>query len=446
MFSTTQRLSRNLVARIAALGLAAAIAGCGTGTAEDEDGSIVGGGGSPTPTPVDNQAPDIAILSPDNDGRAETSQSTIAVTGRATDDGEVSELSWNSNRGGSGTIAVSENWRSPDITLFEGSNIITVTAEDMAGNRASDSITIVRQVTPEPDDALAMVSFDPTLSNAAMLEGNTVARQQAYLFFEPSAQWDSRGVSRVEFSCCRAITGTAEPHRPVITVSAAPWVLPVNLSEFQAGTRRELYIDVFFADGTQGFQSVEFNLANSAGGSNGRPVITGSAPGQVTVGEVYSFIPTATDPDGDMLTFSVLSLPRWASFDPASGQVSGTPGPNDVGRYPNVRIAVTDGIDTAFLPGFTIDVEAIAPRAVTLNWTPPTVREDGSPLNGLSGYRVYYGTSPGVYPNNRDINDGSVSSYVLDNLAPDVYYIAITSIDLDGLESALSNEAVKDAS
>ena len=97
------------------------------------------------------------------------------------------------------------------------------------------------------------------------------------------------------------------------------------------------------------------------------------------------------------------------------------------------------------LPRFDVQVDAVALRSVTLNWTPPTRREDGSPLNGLSGYRVYYGQVSGVYPNRRSVNDGAISSFTLDSLQPGTWYVAITSIDNNGLESALSNEVAKQA-
>ena len=54
--------------------------------------------------------------------------------------------------------------------------------------------------------------------------------------------------------------------------------------------------------------------------SNAPPVISGSPPTTVTVGQIYSFTPTATDPDGNPLTFVVANLPSWAHFNPANRQ------------------------------------------------------------------------------------------------------------------------------
>ena len=60
--------------------------------------------------------------------------------------------------------------------------------------------------------------------------------------------------------------------------------------------------------------------------SNTAPTISGNPATSVVEGENYSFSPIATDVDGDNLTFNVANLPAWASFDTASGTISGTPG------------------------------------------------------------------------------------------------------------------------
>ena len=49
---------------------------------------------------------------------------------------------------------------------------------------------------------------------------------------------------------------------------------------------------------------------NAAEGTvNSPPLIAGTPATQITVGTAYSFTPTASDPDGDTLTFSAEGLP-----------------------------------------------------------------------------------------------------------------------------------------
>ncbi len=66
---------------------------------------------------------------------------------------------------------------------------------------------------------------------------------------------------------------------------------------------------------------------------NQPPVISGSAPSSVAEGQAYSFTPTASDPDGQSLSFSIAGKPAWASFNTANGQLSGTPGAGSAGSY-----------------------------------------------------------------------------------------------------------------
>ena len=55
---------------------------------------------------------------------------------------------------------------------------------------------------------------------------------------------------------------------------------------------------------------------------NAAPVIQGTAAPAVTVGQDYSFQPTAHDADQDKLTFTIANKPAWASFDADTGKLS----------------------------------------------------------------------------------------------------------------------------
>jgi hypothetical protein len=54
---------------------------------------------------------------------------------------------------------------------------------------------------------------------------------------------------------------------------------------------------------------------------------------QVRAGQNLSFTISATDPDGDPITYIAVSLPPGASFNSGTGLFSWTPGVNDVGEY-----------------------------------------------------------------------------------------------------------------
>ena len=115
----------------------------------------------------------------------------------------------------------------------------------------------------------------------------------------------------------------------------------------------------------------------------------------------------------------------------------------DVGDYNDIRISVSDGDASARLTPFSITVSQTALGSVSLSWSPPTQNTDGTALTNLAGYVLYYGQSSGNYNKTVPIDNPSISTYVIDNLVPDTYYIVATAVNTAGVESDYSGEAVK---
>ncbi len=97
---------------------------------------------------------------------------------------------------------------------------------------------------------------------------------------------------------------------------------------------------------------------------NYAPVISGIPSTKVLQDTFYIFTPTATDADGDILTFSIVNKPSWAVFDTANGTLSGIPGNNDVGVTKGIIISVSDGLETVSLPAFDITVANVNDKPV----------------------------------------------------------------------------------
>ncbi len=184
-------------------------------------------------------------------------------------------------------------------------------------------------------------------------------------------------------------------------------------------------------DGTSG-------NGGGAPSTNQAPTISGSPPTALVVGQAYDFRPTASDPDGDALTFSIQNRPAWATFSSATGRLNGTPGAGDVGTFSNVRISVSDGRAQASLNAFSIAVNQIANGTVTLSWNPPTTNADGTPIVDLAGYRIYYGLSSGALSQVISIGSAGLTRYVVENLSPATWYFAMTSLNSAGVESTRS--------
>ena len=179
------------------------------------------------------------------------------------------------------------------------------------------------------------------------------------------------------------------------------------------------------------------------GSSNHAPTISGTAPAAVNASTAYNFMPTAADADGDPLAFSIQNKPGWATFNTSTGRLSGTPAPADVGTYSNIAISVSDGKASTSLSAFAVAVTAVSNGRATLSWTAPTENTDGSTLANLAGYRIRYGTSAGALTSTIVIDNASVTTYVVENLAPARWYFAITAVNSVGAESNYSNVADK---
>lgn len=114
------------------------------------------------------------------------------------------------------------------------------------------------------------------------------------------------------------------------------------------------------------------------------------------------------------------------------------------------HVSYADPIDVSPVDAGSADVNPIdaspsdsASGVATLSWTPPTTNLDGSVLANLAGYRIYYGTKPGDYPNVITIKGSGLSAYVIENLQPNTYYFAMTAYNTSGSESPYSNTASK---
>lgn len=152
---------------------------------------------------------------------------------------------------------------------------------------------------------------------------------------------------------------------------------------------------------------------------------------------MYSFQPAASDANGDSLTFAVANLPAWASFDTATGKLSGTPTASDIGKSEGIVVSVTDSKSAAVaLAAFGVDVQQVGSAALTLSWDMP--QESA----GVSAYRIHFGTRSKSYTNVVTIENPTLTTYVMDGLAAGSHYIAMTSVDGQGNESAYSEEIV----
>jgi Putative Ig domain len=138
--------------------------------------------------------------------------------------------------------------------------------------------------------------------------------------------------------------------------------------------------------------------SSTAGGAgNLPPIISGSPPTSLTAGTAYSFTPQAADPDGDILTFSAVNLPRWATVNKATGAMTGTPAEADVGMTGMITIEVSDSRSITELPAFRIQVSSAVSAPPPAANLAPTIT--GTPATAATVGQAYTFTPVGDDPN-----------------------------------------------
>lgn len=155
-----------------------------------------------------------------------------------------------------------------------------------------------------------------------------------------------------------------------------------------------------------------------------------------------AFDVTASDAEGDAVTFGVSGLPVGATFDTNTGHFDWTPGGSDGGAYP-VTFSATDGLAS--------DSEAITITIAAGN--DPPVANPGGPYQGATGQPVSFNGSGSSDPNGDnlsyawDFGDGQSGSGATPThtyAIAGAYLVTLTVTD-DGVPS-LSNTATTSAS
>lgn len=173
----------------------------------------------------------------------------------------------------------------------------------------------------------------------------------------------------------------------------------------------------------------------TTGTTNSAPTISGAPPTVAKTTLTYTFRPTATDANGDKLTFTIAGKPDWATFDTNTGTLTGTPADGITGTYSNIQIKVSDGKAEAALPTFSITVSPPVIGSATLSWAPPATNEDGSALTDLSGYVIRYGKTAGVLDQKIQLNSAGITTVVVENLVEGTWYFTMSSVNASGVES-----------
>ncbi len=225
-----------------------------------------------------------------------------------------------------------------------------------------------------------------------------------------------------------------------LTFSATTGKLSGTPTAANVGTSSRMTITV--TDGTLSASLPAFTIQVNAA-TNLPPIITGTPLATATVGTAYSWKPTASDPEGATLTFSIANKPSWLTLNTTNGTLSGTPTAADVGTVSGIVVSVSDGNAISSLAAFAIVVTQQATGSVTLNWEAPTTNTDDSALTNLAGYRITYGRSQTTLDQSIDVTNAGLTTYVVPSLATGTWYFAMYAYSSSGAESDASNVVTK---
>jgi hypothetical protein len=150
--------------------------------------------------------------------------------------------------------------------------------------------------------------------------------------------------------------------------------------------------------------SASETITITVGDVNRPPVLKPIGDKTINEGQLLQFTVTATDPDGNELTYSASNLPSGAAFDPGSQTFTWIPGYDQYGNYTDVRFTVTDRVSTPLS-----DQEAITITVGNVN-RPPVLNAIGniSATEGVPLRLTITATDP----------DGDGLTYSASNLPP----------------------------
>jgi hypothetical protein len=225
----------------------------------------------------------------------------------------------------------------PGAAAAAGSTTVTISVPSQV--EPGETFTVGIAVTP--GEEIAGVQFDLAFDTALLSadnvqEGNLLSQAGASTYFNEG----TIGTGAISDVVGVIIT-------PGETVSAAGLFAIVT---FTAGTDGGscLFTLSNVVVGDIDGQSLPVTVVNGQVDINQPPVLATIGNKSVDEGGLIEFTISAIDPDGDGLTYSALSLPAGASFNPQTGAFSWQPNYAQAGTYASIRFEVSDGSLTDF--------------------------------------------------------------------------------------------------
>jgi len=105
---------------------------------------------------------------------------------------------------------------------------------------------------------------------------------------------------------------------------------------------------------------------------------------------------------------------------------------------------VVIGLPVMVLASLVLYKSVLSPGgSTTLSWTVPIENENNEPLTDLAGYNIHCWAAANQYANMIHVDDPATTSVVIEELPSGTYNCAISAVNADGGESAISNVVAK---
>jgi hypothetical protein len=256
---------------------------------------------------------------------------------------------------GAGITVVSTTVQSPTSLVAT----ISISATAALGPRTAGVITNTQTALVDGFqvvDGTGPPNHDPSISSSPVTTA-TVAQPYAY---DVDAT-DADAGDTLTYSLTQAPGG--------MTINAATGLIAWTPSATQVPSAS---VAVRVVDGKGGTATQAFTIAVAQG--NRPPAFTSTPKTAASEGRDYSYQATASDPDGDALTFSLTTAPAGMTIG-ATGLIAWKPASTQTGSSP-VTVRVADAAGASATQAFTIVVAANTPPAI--GSTPPTTGTEAS--------------------------------------------------------------------
>ena len=279
----------------------------------------------------DSQAPNIYITNPTFSPAYTNATSTLNLGGGSDDDVGVTRIAWSNSQGGGGEVSSPfDNWFVSGIRLLPGTNVLTATAFDQAGNSGSDTLTVIYQPANQNQSVtfpsiadhtfgdppitlvaaassglpvtFSVVSGPATLtsSNVLRLTGAGVVTVQAVQ--RGNASFNAAPSVDVSFNVAKADQAILFAHLPDRSAAEQPFLLGATASSGLP---------------------VSFQIVSGPATLGANNVLTMLGGGLVTVSASQAGDPNYNAAPAVVQSFNVVKIPQTISFQPLSRQTVG---------------------------------------------------------------------------------------------------------------------------